>query len=108
MDDVGAEAEPIHDAGPIVLDEHVGVFDQVEEYGRPCCAAEVDAQVAFACVLLDEVARQAVAARGGKPSEVTGWRFDLDDVGTEVAQHARAVRTGQHACQVEHPDAGQW
>jgi hypothetical protein len=83
------------------------VLNQVEQEGRPGGTPEIDAHVAFAGVLLNEVARQTVATRRGEPREVACWWFDLDDVGSEVAQHARAVRAGQYACQVEHPDAGE-
>ena len=36
------------------------------------------------------------------------WLFDLDDLGPEVAQQHRAVRTGDHPRQVQDADARQW
>jgi hypothetical protein len=33
--------------------------------------------------------------------------FDLHDVGAEVAEHHRAVRTGEHSGEVDDLDAGE-
>ena len=101
---LGAEPEPLHHAGPVVLDEHVALPGQLDRQLDAAGRAEVDAHVALADVLLDEVRRQPVDARAGEAGQVTGRRLDLDHLGPEVRQHPRAVRTGQDAGQIEDTD----
>ena len=64
---------------------------------------QVDADASLARVLLREVTGDAVGPRVRRAGDVAlGW-FDLDDVGTEIAQHPGGVRAGQHSREIEHP-----
>ena len=103
-----ADAHPVGDARPEVLDHHVAVFGQREQQLLALGAAHVEADVALAHVLLHEVARQAVHARVGETGGVAVGRLDLDHLGTQVAQHAGAVRSAEHPGEVEHPDPLEW
>jgi hypothetical protein len=39
---------------------------------------------------------------------VTVFRFDLDDIGAEVTQRLRRIRTEHDGRDVDHPNAGKW
>ena len=43
----------------------------------------------------------------GAPLGVAGRRLDLEDVGSEVGQHHRAVRPGEQLAEVEDADPGE-
>ena len=82
---VVAKAQSAHHVRPEVLDQHIGarreLFDQVGAAGD----AEVDANAAFADVLLVEIARLPVDSRAPVARDVAFGRLDLDDVGAEIA-----------------------
>src|SRR5439155_7101363 len=69
---------------------------------------QVDADVALDHVLMRVVAGHAVHEREGITRDVRGGRLDLDHLGTQVGQVARAQRTRQHAGQVNDLQAFQW
>ena len=98
------ETEAGHHAGAVVLDDDVAALGELGRQRRPGGVGEIDADVALAGVLLDEVGGQAVDLRRGEAGQVAVGRLDLDDVGAEVAEHPRGVRTGQHPREVEHAD----
>ena len=106
-DHVVAEAEAIHHPWPEVLDQHIAECNKPQQQVGGLGLAGVEADVALADVLLDEVTGQAVDPRIGHARDVTvGW-LDLDHLCTEIAQHACRVRSAEHSCEVEHADAGQ-
>ena len=72
---------------------------------RHLLRGQVDADVALAGVLLDEVRGQPVDLRRGEPGEVALRRLDLDHLGAEVAQRAGGVWPRQDPREVEDPDA---
>src|SRR6266436_1497534 len=51
-----AEPELCQRAGSIVLDEHVGGFDQLVHHRKPALVLEIDTKAALAHVLLQEIA----------------------------------------------------
>ena len=67
---------------------------------------EVDREAALVAIESREVPAFAGGERLEKAREVAGRRMlDLDDVGAESRKDLRAVRAGQRARQIEHPDA---
>ena len=91
--------------GPEVLDDDVGtVGEPLEEVDRGR-VLEVERDVALADVLLGEVGGDRVPPGEREAGHVAFGRLDLDHVGTQVREHAPAVRPGQHPREVEDGDA---
>ena len=103
-----AETEAIHHAGAVVLDHDIAPLGELGRHGCPRGGGEVDADVALAGVLLDEVGGESVHLRGGEAGQIAGGRFDLDHLGPEVAEHPGGVRAGQHPGEVENANPRQW
>ena len=106
-----AEAEPVHHAARVVLDEHVRGVNQCEQRVPVCGTFEVEHDAALVAVDATEVA--AVEAVGVRlrvgvveAGHVAGRRFDLDDVGPHVGEDHRAVRSGQGLGEVDDTDVG--
>jgi hypothetical protein len=58
--------------------------------------------------LLNEICREGIDPRVGESCEVAiGW-FNFDDLGTEVAQHARGMGAGKYTAEIENTQALQW
>ena len=104
---VVSEPHPIEDAGPEVLEQDVRMGDELPDDLDAFGPGQVEREVAFPDVLLDVVRGQRVLAHRREPREVALRRLDLDDVGAEVVQQARAMRPREHAREVEHADAVQ-
>src|SRR5262245_46722564 len=88
------EAEPEHNAGPVVLNEDVGLFRKPPRNSHGPPVLEVENHAALAGVELTEVARHSVAQRRTRAHYVALGRFDLDDIRTEVSEQPRAMRAG--------------
>ncbi len=84
--------------------EHVAVLGEVEQDRRRARLGQVEADVALARVLLHEVGGEPVDARRCESRQITGGRLDLDHVGAEIGEHPGAMRTRQHAREVEDSD----
>ena len=103
---LGADAPAFERAGSEVLDQHVGVGDELLEELRAVGVAEVQRDRLLVAadhlppqrhaVLDVAVAAHRVAALGV---------LDLDHVGAEVAEHGRGHRSGEERCQVDHLEA---
>ncbi len=98
---LGAEAEALGDAGPEALDQHVGLGDQPQHQLAALVALEVRGH-------RPPVAQQVVAAGLGRRSGPLAGPFDADDVGAEVAEDHRGVRTGADAGQLDDAQSLQW
>ena len=94
---VGIESHPGHHPRPEVLEHHIGHAGERAHDRHRFGMREVEADVALAAVLLREVRRHRVLPRPREPGHVALGRLDLDHVRAEVDEHARAVRTGEHA-----------
>ena len=99
------EAERVHHAGTEVLDQNVAAPDERDREIAAALGLQVDRDVSLAAVLLHVVAAHAAAARPQAAREIAVGRLDLDHVGAEIAEHARAKRPGQHAAEVGDADA---
>ena len=111
----GVQAVARHVADLEVLDEHVAVQGQLADHVLPLGPCDVDRDRAFVAVGaqvvrgLGAVFAVAVLQKRRAPAArvIAAVRaFDLDDVGTQVGQRLGAPRAGQHARQVQHPNAG--
>jgi len=88
----GADAEPLHHARPMALDQHVGALDQHQEALRRAERAEVDVDGAAAAA---ERMRRGAAARADRSTATRP--ADLEDVGTVIGQHHPGERTRRSA-----------
>src|SRR5262249_47569847 len=104
-----AEPEPLHDAGPEVLDEDVGARDQLPGDGLAVGVLEVDGQAPLVPVGRHEEDADPVlvevAARPVPLPECPARRLDLDDVGAEVGEERVARGAEQELGEAEEADA---
>src|SRR5215211_5496132 len=106
-----AQAELLQGSAPPVLDHDVGPGRQRLDPLQPFLAFEVDPDRTLVAVDGEEIRRLAEfppASEGRAP--VAGvvpplGVLDLQDVGAQVAEHHRRVRSGQNPREVEDPDA---
>ena len=100
---VGRQAEALERTRPEVLDEHVGLVEEREE--DVAVGGDLEVEDDRALVAIDELPPQALAVARVAPRQATKGVavrvLDLDDVGAEVGEVARAVRTGEHGRQID-------
>lgn len=107
-DAVVAEPEPVHAAGPEVLDDDVGAAGQFAGGGHVVGLAQVERDRALAPVDAEEVGGLVVSHRRPPGAGVvTGPALDLDHVGAQVGQEHGGVGAGQDAGEVRDQEAGQ-
>ena len=95
---LGAEAEPLGDAGAHALDEHVGVGDQLQDGLGGLGVLEVERDAGAAAV--EQVARAA-------GQRLAAWTLDADHVRPEVGQDHAGVRAGPDPRDLDDLDAAQ-
>ena len=103
-----------HVADLEVFDQHVGVLSQHSHQCLAFAVRQVDRDRAFVAVRAEEVGRfgavgaHCIAQQRRAPSAGVvsyAWAFDLDDIGTQVAEHLGAPGPGEHARQIKHAHA---
>src|SRR5690606_7921409 len=101
-----AEAEALHHAGTVALDEHVVLGDELEERGAPGLALEVEDDAALAPVEpVEHRAHPVVRERvGGARAVAEAGVFELVDLGAQVAEDHRAEGGGEEAREIEDLD----
>ena len=101
--------EPGHHARAEVLPDDIRHPAQVVEHVAALGGLEIQRDALLVPVDRQEVGAVAVGAQEGRPHGphgVTSPRvLDLDDLGPEIGEQHRAIRTGEHPRQVEHSDA---
>jgi len=103
------DPEPLHDAGPVALDDHIGALRHPVKDPPPLVGPEIQADAPLVAVERE---------KGGLPFPVLSARrvphvchreglrrFHLDDVGTEVGQDHGTQRTGDVIRQIEDLDS---
>jgi hypothetical protein len=101
------EAELVHHAGAVVLDEHVGAAEQPAERLLALSRLEIERDAALAVVVGDEVRAIGAAAGGAERIAAVGM-LDLDHRGAELAeQHARIGR-GDHGAELDDGHSVEW
>ena len=85
LEDIVVEAEPLHLTGAVVLDDDVGLADQLEEYLPAPVVLQVESEAALVGVEYDEVEAVHVIAGGllAAGAVARDWLLDLDYVGSE-------------------------
>ena len=73
-----------------ILHHDIGAIAELQRQIIGAGNIQIDADVAFAGVLLRIIARHSVRRRKRKARHVRAWRFDLDDLGAEILQSPRA------------------
>ena len=106
-----ADAEAVHHAGAEALHQHVGLAHEPQQHLAPLLALEVEADRALVAVEREEQ-RGAGALLGAlvarrRPAHVVAEPrvLDLEHVGAEVGEQARAEAARQQPREVEHADA---
>ena len=84
-----AEAHPFHGAGPEVLDQHVGLTDQVPEHGFAVVGFKVEDDGTLTPVAGEEHGAQTVVRDAEVAHLLATRRFHLDHVRTLIAEHHR-------------------
>ena len=104
-----AIAQLLHRAGPEVLDDDVGLFEQLLEDLALLVVLEVERDAFLAAVDRGEVGRLALDERavGARVVAALG-RLDLDHPRAHLRHQEGAVGAGQDARQVDDDDARQW
>ena len=77
--------QPRHHTRAIVLDQHVGLANHIEHQFARTGRAQIESDVAFAGILLMEIARHAADDRSPLPRGIAVRRLDFYDVGAEIA-----------------------
>ena len=102
-----AEAPLLHRAGPEVLEQEVGLLDQVLEQRLAVGLAQVERDRLL--VARDDRPPQRLAVRLLAAPDAhrvaLARRLDLDDLGAEVAEQLAAERAGQQGAEFDHAQA---
>src|SRR5262249_16200679 len=107
-----AEAKPLHNPGPKILDEHIGTGDELLHLGQVFRIFQVSREALF--VAVDGVKQRAVAVQFKVcdiklSADVAGaGALNLDDPGAEVGQAHRRARPGQELAKIEHEQSFEW
>ena len=96
--DVGAEAEPFHDARSEPLDQAVGLLDHVEH--RFDCLRTLEVHPQGAAATIQHIELRAASR--------IGPAVDADNLGAQVGQHHRAERPRSDAGDLENAVAVEW
>jgi len=103
-----AQAQAVHNAGTVILQNHVALGHQLAEHLFTGLALEVQDDAALVAVEVHIIG--AFAVDNGKVAAgviALAGTLDLDDLGAQICQHHAAVRGGKHAGQIQHLHAGQ-
>ncbi|GMA96123.1 hypothetical protein GCM10025881_29470 [Pseudolysinimonas kribbensis] len=90
------EPEPLESIGTVAVHEHVGTREQLAQPREAVVGAQVEPREPLAESDLE-------LGAGLRPVR----RIDAQHLGTEAGQQPRRDRSGEHACQVEHPQSGE-
>ena len=102
-----AQSQGIHDAGPVVFHQHVGLAGEIHYRLHPFGFLEVEHQAFLVAVERNEIMALAVDKRRHDADVVAfARRLDFQDLGPQVPQQHGGVRPGQHRL-VQHFDVGQ-
>ena len=100
------ESQSLHDAGAIVLHQHVGVFDEAFDHGHGVGLLQVEQHAALARIECTVHGAGAVAQRWSRAHHVALGGLELDDVGAQICQQSRAVRASNRRREIQHAQAG--
>ena len=102
--------EPLRRAHPVVLDEHVGVANQVVEHLDAFRGLEIDGHGTLVAVQSQEGRHLTLDVDVGEavgPVEFAdARRFHLDDVSSKIPEVHRRNGAGEHLRRIEHHEPG--
>ena len=84
-EDIGRQAEPLHDTGPIIFEQNVGAREQLQHDASARFGTQVELDTALSAIVCDEV--RAVLPAPEAPERIALRGFDLDHLGAEIGQH---------------------
>ena len=99
------DAEAVLHIGPVVLDDHVGLLDELKENPLAVIGLQIQGHRPLVTMQVLEV---EPVARPAEPLAAAGLRrfLDLDHVGTPIGKLPNAGRSRTYAGEVEHLEAG--
>ena len=101
-----AEAQAIHHAGPIVLDQDVALGGEILDQRHAGIVLQIDDDALLAAVDAQEIVALVVAERREQPGFVAGARrLDLQHFRAEIGQRERSRWPRQHASEVENTNS---
>src|SRR3546814_2235401 len=100
------EAERGERTGAEILDDDIGLVAKAQREVAGARRIEINADIAFAGILLGIIARHAVRRRHGEARDVGTRRLDLHHARAKIEQCPRAERPREHAREVDDLDAG--
>ncbi len=98
------QPQPLHHAGPEVLDQHVAVADEPAGRVDRQRILQVQRDRPLAGVQVREIGAVPVAHRHAGAHRFAFRRLDLDHLGTHVGQPAGAVGAGDHRREIENAE----
>ncbi len=96
-------AKPVHGAGRVVLDRHVGRRHQPVQQRAALTGFQIEGEAALIAV---ERAEEAGGKAGEPPGRIAADRLDLDHVGAEIGEDQPRARTHDGVAEFEHANAG--
>src|SRR5262249_59573379 len=103
-EDIIAQSKLFHDAGPVILEQHVGAGDELEQDRSAGVRPQVELNAALAAVVGDEIRTVLLPAKG--PEGIAALRMlDLDHVGAEVGQDHAPERSRDYGAELDHAHA---
>ena len=98
------ETQPVEHAVAEIVDQHVGLLDQVEQDRLAARGAQIEREAALVAVVGDEMA--AIEAAAKIAERIAAFRIlDLDHRGAEIGQQHAGERPGDHGGQFDDPYA---
>ena len=112
LDGVITQPESFHNPRPEVLDNHIGLLNQIHHFGKVVTVFQVRRVTVF--ISIGDVEGQGVAILHDPPESKTsadipgGWTLDFDDARAQVTQTHRRHRTGKELGEVKDEETLEW
>ena len=102
-----ADAQPLGNAGPEVVDQHIGLAHQAQQHGMVGLVLQVQHHAPLAAVHAEEGAAFGLQRGGVLAQVVAHGRLDLDDLGALVRQQRAAIGPRDIGAQIQHAHTAQ-
>jgi len=102
------DAEAVLHIGAVILDDDIGLRDQLLEDRDAVAILEIERHRALVAIPVDDADGYPASRRSSDiPYDIALWRLDLDYVRAQVAEHHRGLRAGESPREVDDEKAGQ-
>ena len=101
------QTQPRQHTGAEIFHQHVRRFHQRFQHGNAVGRFQIKAQALLAAVDGDEHAGKIGLARAKAAHRIAAWAFDLDHLGTLIAQHLAGHRARNNLRAIDDADARQ-